>query len=146
MADAAARGLATRLRALPWPQLMAAVILLAALLTLVLQALVGFEDSKLDEVVALVGALLLGWPGLSLNASARRRSALDDQIAALLRKSGTNLTPAQQEALDADLGRLARKSSDDRLRSLDWSLGPELCLLGGYVAFLVASMGNLAFG
>ena len=134
------------IRRLPWWGLVVGGILAAFLLAWAIDRAWSFTDSRVGEVLALGGVLILAVPAFRLNALARQRRDLDDLLRALSRRDNAGLTPLQREDADVDIARLTRKIDAARATAQDWTAGAEIALFAGYLAILAASMGRLFFG
>jgi hypothetical protein len=126
----------------PGPAALPIILLLAFLLAFALDGAVGFEDARLGAGIGLVGTVVLGWPGLRLNAQAfhrRKMIDLESRLAAMAEDIGAGST----QVLKDIAAELQIEIDKERKAASDWSTSAAVCLFVGYLLVLCAGLGDV---
>lgn len=103
----------------------------------------GFEKAGTGELIALAAALVLAVPVLELNEAARARKRLGLAIAAERDEFRSDMTQAEKDAIDAEVGRLLRHHMENRDASMEWTVKSEILLYLGYALVIAGAGGRL---
>jgi len=130
-------------RGLSWRKLATINLALAVGLALLLDRLVGFDDSKIGAGLFLTGTLMMGWPGLVAYHVMRQRARVDETVLALLERMKQTKETEERDSIQGDIDRLQKSIKRDGEQVERWDFWTELLFYLGYLAFLTAAIGRL---